>query len=123
MTPVMQTTFGDGQGNCLQACLSSIFGVNILDIPWFGTRSDWYDQMNEWLARFDVVAIEIVISSVLEEDRRNLGYHLISGPSPRGDFWHAVVGKGGEMVHDPHFSGDGLVEEKQYTLFVKKFQE
>jgi hypothetical protein len=48
-------------------------------------------------------------------------YHLISGKSPRG-MLHTVVGKAGEIVHDPWSGEDtGLVspkEEWQYELFI-----
>ena len=124
MKPVMQTTFGKKRGNCLQACIASILEIDIESIPWFGTRSDWFDKMNAWLsAEHDLVAIDIVADSVQPWTGCHLGYHIIAGPSPRGDFWHAVVGYRGEMVHDPHPSGDGLRKEKEITLFVARFSK
>jgi hypothetical protein len=46
------------------------------------------------------------------------GYHIINGLSPRGDFYHSVVGQAGKMVHDPHPSGDGLRSRESFTVFV-----
>lgn len=123
MKPVTQTKFGGEEGNCLQACLASILEIDIEEIPWFGADAFWVDRKNEWLAQFDLAAIDIDVSSSYKGNWKYLGYHLINGPSPRGDFWHAVVGKNGRMVHDPHPSGDGLKEERTFTLFIKQFDE
>jgi hypothetical protein len=43
-------------------------------------------------------------------------YSIGMGPSPRGNFWHAVVCKSGKMVWDPHPSDDGLLEIKRHQL-------
>lgn len=121
MIPVTQTTFGEGEGNCLQACLASILDVNIERIPWFGEDSSWTIRMNEWLFQFDIVAIQVDVDGFTIVDSNLLGYHIIAGPSPRGDYWHSVVGYKGKMVHDPHPSGDGLAEVKSFTFLVKRF--
>ena len=48
-----------------------------------------------------------------------LGYHLICGPSPRGGgMSHATVGRNGEIVHDPHPDGTGVVKVECFGLFV-----
>jgi hypothetical protein len=47
------------------------------------------------------------------------GFHIITGESPRNSaIDHAVVVYAGEIVHDPHFSRDGLVNHKKYGYFV-----
>lgn len=50
-------------------------------------------------------------------------YHEISGPSPRGNgVYHAVVGRNGEVVHDPHPSRAGLAGDPatwEYCYLVK----
>jgi hypothetical protein len=33
---------------------------------------------------------------------------IASGQSPRGDFMHSVIYRGGSLVHDPHPDGAGL---------------
>jgi hypothetical protein len=46
-----------------------------------------------------------------------LGIDLLigSGPSPRGNFWHAViVDRQGNLVHDPHPSRAGVLEVKEF---------
>ena len=42
---------------------------------------------------------------VLEHHRAGrapVGYHILSGKSPRGEFLHSVVANGEDIVHDPH---------------------
>jgi len=50
-------------------------------------------------------------------------YCSISGPSPRGNgMHHAVVGKNGQICHDPHPSRDGLVgdpKDWKFSYLVK----
>lgn len=49
-------------------------------------------------------------------------YHEIIGPVPRSDKLHAVVGKNGRIVHDPHPSEQGLSGKPskwQYSYLVK----
>lgn len=133
MTPVDQTQFGDGKGNCFPACVASILGRSIDDVPNFIETGDMDVALREWLhpqglraitLRFfhdpmkcdeelmDLVAMTRAYIITWPDD------HLIlSGYSPRPPvngraLHHAVVGRvagwGFETVHDPHPSRDGL---------------
>jgi hypothetical protein len=44
-------------------------------------------------------------------------YCIANGPGPRG-FRHAVVYLNGELVHDPHPEGGGLLKVEEYEWFV-----
>jgi hypothetical protein len=124
MKPVFQTKFGDPDGNCLAACLASILEIGLDQIPDFGNDSAWYDRFSQWMVtNFDVKPIDLSISQ-LEKWEWNLnGYHLINGKSPRGDFYHSVVGLDGEMVHDPHPDGTGIRTPETFTLFVSAMRQ
>ena len=116
MKKVYQTKFGYPDGNCLAACLASIFELDIDDIPDFGVRSDWYKKFTQWcIEKLDLWPIDIDANNCAFEPK---GFYIINGESKNGDFWHSVVGKNGEIMHDPHPDG-ALKNQKSYTLFMK----
>lgn len=125
MIPVHQTTFGDGEGNCFQAALASVFELSLEEVPNFcvDDPDDWYPTVNTWLGeRYGLWLVLTQIGSGTTKPPSPQGYHLISGLSPRQGVRHSVVGLDGKMVHDPHPSGDGLAEEQTYDLFVSRME-
>ena len=122
MKPVMQTLDGPEEGNCLQACIASLFELELEAVPHFVLKDDWVKALDAWLAQFDLQSVIVDLERMRGEDMwEPRGYHLICGESPRIDCQHAVVGYGGKMVHDPHSDGEGLKTEDTWTLFVKRF--
>ena len=121
MTPVHQTKFGnaagEAAGNCLQAALASLFDLPLDSVPHFVAYSDaqWWAEFNAWLgSRFGLFIVSITREQVPYLDQR--GYYIQYGNSPRG-FPHVVIAKDGEMVHDPHPDGTGLVKvEGEYVI-------
>lgn len=126
MKPVYQTTFGEGAGNCFQAALASIFELPLEEVPNFccvADPSDWYSAANEWLGKkYGLWLLLVGKWDGAAQPPTPRGYHLISGRSPRRGVRHSVVGLNGQMVHDPHPSGDGLAIEDTYDLFVCTFE-
>lgn len=52
MIPVDQDEFGLGKGNCFQACVASVSGLRLHDVPHFcGLYGDgeWFLKCAEWL--------------------------------------------------------------------------
>ena len=47
-------------------------------------------------------------------------YYIVSGDAERG-FFHAVIYKNGNLAHDPHPQGKGLINTKYMYLFFKFF--
>lgn len=123
MKPVFQTIFDNRTGNCLQACVASIFELGLEDVPNFvGAGEGWVEAYCGFL--FEQYRLQVM---TLDRDallRQGVwwpgGYHIISGDSPRGDWQHSVVGFEGEMVHDPHPEGGGLAEERTFDVFVAR---
>ena len=123
MIPVQQTlTVVDVPnrilGNCFQACIASIFelpldGVpHFLDLGWKPDTEDngWWWHLRDWLRPRGYVYIDLPNHPDTSSDFWDaLGFTVLTGKSPRGDWKHSVVGKGLSVVHDPHPSGDGLV--------------
>jgi hypothetical protein len=120
MIPVNQTILHTEttKGNCLAANIASI--LDIATVPNFAESRYWERDLNQWLAdNHKLYYLELPITEhnkwVVEQSEI---HHLIHGPSPRGEFWHSVVGKRGVMVHDPHPDKTGLKEEKTYVFLV-----
>lgn len=135
MKPVHQDKFGVEEGNCFAACIASILELPLADVPNFCVdRKHWLQHCNDWLAKRGLAYIEFKLTGgEVPIWMTDVGHHVISGPSPRGDFHHCVVGLDGKMVHDPHPSGAGLktfdskyiyfgvfVSRKPYLLPVKE---
>lgn len=114
MKPVDQTTFGHPGGNCFSACVASILGLPISEVPYFmGEPGEpggkWAGRLSEFLRPRGYYALHFNIDPE-RLDREVLwpeGYFIRCGKSARGD--HAVVAKGAEVVHDPHPSRAGLL--------------
>lgn len=115
MKPVFQTRISPVDGNCFQACLASIFELELGQVPYYDTAS-WVSDYNAWLLQhYGLIMINLfegvnIIPPV---------FCILSGQSPRFACNHAVVGKGLKMVHDPHPSQDGVLgNEKQVWIFL-----
>jgi len=119
MKKVNQTTFGFPGGNCQQACLASMFDLNLNEIPRWGVRSGWYEQFSLWC--IDNLGLQPIDIDISKSDVDPVGYYIINGKSKNGNFWHSVVGCGGKVVHDPHPNG-ALKNKETYTVFLKVIQ-
>jgi hypothetical protein len=119
MTPTKQTLLHDPKagvyGNCFTACMASLLDLPIEAVPHFTEMipvgPEWVDLINGWLRRFGLAYLEFEITDVAgwKPFLDGLGYHVLSGPSPRHEgATHAVIARGGAMVFDPHPSDEGL---------------
>lgn len=119
-----QTRFGKPHGNCFQACLATVLGVDLEDVPnWNSYKDDSDDAITDWFQPYQAWA-------------HSLGFHLLmirfeegglpkipmiaTGNSPRG-LNHSVVVIGDFLYHDPHPSRHGLLEDGkpwEYIVFV-----
>lgn len=124
MTPVDQTTFGHPGGNCYSACVASILGLPVSEVPYFmdDPPPAWHERLDAFLAPRGLYALHFQIADREIYDRNNLwpkGFYILCGKSPRGD--HAVVGCGPNVAHDPHPSRAGLTEVDGFALIVPLF--
>ncbi len=116
---VDQTTFGtdweaDDCGNCLQACLATVLGLPLEDVPHFVHLygDEWLQEMQKWLRPRGLGVMRA------EEGTKPEGFQLMNGQSPRGDFGHVIVSQDGQHYHDPHPSREGVVGEVYYYVFI-----
>lgn len=127
MIPVRQTKFvdTDGMGNCQSACMASILELPLSEVLDTATKEvrdrGFWRSVNEWLAERNL-RIESYYPNHMKELPKGI-YSIGCGPSPRGDYWHAVVCKNGIMVWDPHPSDDGVLSIERYDVIVKKGED
>lgn len=132
MKPVDQSRMYDPTdqqppGNCWAACIASILEVSLEEVPdegkfWLpgmSPRKSWpkyHEAMMAWLAEKNLTLVECSVHNIVVDWTDC--HEILSGPSPRDqNVLHAVVGFGGEIVHDPHPSRAGLlqIEDKPWT--------
>jgi hypothetical protein len=107
LTPVDQTVVDPVTGDCLRACVASLTGLRLAEVPDFAaldlSGEDWWDALLLTLRRRGL-RLEAV-----EDPADEPGLSLVTGPSPRFDgAWHAVVHRGPGLAHDPHPSRAGV---------------
>lgn len=101
MRPVDQTTFGMDDGNCFPASVASILEIPLGEVP--DVRGVTPDFLR-WLATRG-------LSATLYKSGQYVppGYAVAAGPSLRfPGRLHACVAYDGKVVHDPHYSREGL---------------
>jgi len=88
-----------------------------LSTPWWWLKSvEWVEQqrpgftLENYAPRFPVY------------DGDGPSRVIISGQSPRGDWLHAVIVDSvtGEMVHDPHPSGAGVLDQQEMAALIPR---
>lgn len=113
MRLVDQTKFGSPDGNCLSACVATIFALNIDDVPSF-TSPGWWKSLEDWSA------VRLKMTPVMRSARLSAGERvpiaIACGKSPRG-LKHAVVWQHGEMLHDPHPDRSGIESVDYFICF------
>ena len=138
MDRVMQTRFGgpeypvEEQGNCFAAAMATILGIGLAEAEGYLDGLDstekieahWWEYLNKWLKPYGFAALYLPWSpppypEFYSDGKPGLVY-IANGPGPRG-FEHSVVYCDGELLHDPHPSGDGLSEVTSFVLFVPLF--
>lgn len=132
MKPIYQTKFGSTEGNCWAACLATIFEIDLSSIPNFAQyKSRWFEEFDKWLYE-TLNMTAILISAAHDPDNPKKvfpgdsiynfppkTYYILSGKSPRGDYDHALVYNGTDLVHDPFPGGDGELESvRDFCIFI-----
>lgn len=136
MSRVDQTIFVTDparKGNCVAACVATLFGVPLKDVPHFvefgiayGDSDDvraassghhWWAMMLGYVAGRGHWVVEL--DSVADADTGEM--ILVAGMSPRG-VMHQVLYRDGRLWHDPHPSRDGVLDVRE-VLAVRPLAE
>lgn len=139
MKPITQTRFAidvplkEAPGNCWAACIASILELDLSDVPdeanyWkpgMSHQQSWrlYEPaVHQWLSDRGLLLLEVKVDATYFSGREFDPICIISGPSPRNpEFQHAVVGKGFEIIHDPHPSRAGLIMSDSSKVWYEFF--
>lgn len=107
-------------GDCFRACIASLLHMPTEQVPHvlenYGDEpdADFIGRMNLWLNRHRLVFIEFPTAqdedALLQVSRAYFGdvHYVLLGRSKRG-YNHNAIYKAGELVHDPHPEGGGIV--------------
>ncbi len=110
-------------GDCFRACIASLLHLSIGEVPHFcdetGADGAWWTNLHRWANDRGLFVILYEGSLGLAGSLNRAGYTITSGPSPRGEWSHAVIYLGDELAHDPHPSRDGLAGDPvDHILFA-----
>jgi hypothetical protein len=121
MTPVDQIEFRPGLGDCGRACLASIFGFTINEMPnfWEDTQdaSTFWKLQNSWIDKNHSHRLIPIAIAPGHEDLIDGLLCIAVGRSNRSDEEHAVVWKNG-IIHDPHPSRAGLHGDPECFVLI-----
>ncbi len=141
MIKVMQTKLGLG-GNCEGATIATLLGLELSEIPDFWEGCDietpalpengviYQRNVNNFLEKYGYKMLSLgVPRDPSERDQqwvidisKHLGIkHIVAGISPRG-YMHSVIYENGELWHDPHPEGGGVIP-CQICILVPIFGE
>ncbi len=120
MIPVKQNRFykpGIMRGNCYPAVLASLLEMNVDDViqiqEYYVLKYEyWRHELDLWLEKKGYK--EIYIEGHLYDDE----YYMVSGKSSRG-CRHVCIYQNGKLIHDPHPSNEGLLDEDSYNILIK----
>lgn len=101
--PTLQTKFGE-EGNCLAACIATLYPVSIDEVPFYlDTDDDWIFSLSEWLGRkLDKYLITVRLQDECHLNLFNgsLVIASVKSPNPAVER-HAVITCRNKIVFDP----------------------
>jgi len=119
--PTLQTTWGD-KGNCLNACIATLFDVDIDDVPCFDEDNEnWIFELSEWMrGEFGKYVCSVKFQS--DDQAALLGDSLtiagINSPNPDVER-HAVITQSYRIVFDPmNGEVDEPITDKHAATFL-----
>lgn len=124
MKPLHQTYFYGGddpnitKGNCWQTVIASYLELPLDEVPHF-VDIDERGGENWWTSTYNWLAERGYRLSWFTEYPDTDDYVLVTGKSPRGDWYHVVLYKGGVLAHDPHPDGTGILTEEHFDVIEK----
>jgi hypothetical protein len=112
------------EGNCLNACISSILGCPIESIPECSDKVLWQKEINEWLSKEHSLYLISIPECIHEENIPYNSYYIRTGWTSRSrEYTHACIYRNGELAFDPHPSNIGLdIATEGYIFLIQTFK-
>jgi hypothetical protein len=127
MIRVYQTIISDEEkgihGNCFPACIASILELRLDEIPKLQDMgSNWFPVLWDFLISRGFTCFGTGRKEEVGSYRKGVdGYYIVNGKSPRGfKRGHSVVFYEGKLVHDPHPSGLGLLDIRDFFMIERQ---
>lgn len=110
MKHVQQTIFAPPTGNCLAACVASLFNLPLWLVPNFVTYGEgWWDRLGGFAADngYRLLCLPRAVDQKWHGKFMFGDYCIVTVRSPRGNWNHCVIAEilTGEVVWDPHPEG------------------
>lgn len=101
----------DLPGDCLRACVVNMTGLSYDEVPHFANEEDWWLSLLTFAYQHDAEISYVDVSRWHYYPKPNAEMYIAIGPSPRGEYTHAIlVDKDLNLVHDPYPGGKGVGE-------------
>lgn len=128
----MQSIFDFEKGDCMRACVASLFELPLEKVPNFWDDVElsatpekqswqWTESMRNWSIQYGIVPLTFRYNkkSDLAKILKDV-YVIASGESPRNkNSDHAVIMLNGQIIHDPHPEQTGILGGfQEITVFV-----
>lgn len=101
-------------GDCWKACIASLLDIEDYDsVPHFVALEDWWGETYRFVWKTTGQSLRKWRDTQYMPD--SIDIFIGVGPSPRGDFHHAViVDRAGNLIHDPHPSNMGVLNVEDF---------
>lgn len=104
-----------GRGNCMSAAIASIMELplhEVVDTASDECRANWDGTISDWLAQHGKKLVYYF--DWHDNEKVPDGFSIACGPSPRGQYYHAVVVLDGKPAFDPHPDDTYLLSTAYY---------
>ena len=121
MKLVQQTRFGE-EGNCFQACVATMLGMELGSVPDFCNLEDgyWYDKFFLFLSQFGLSCVmydlRMVADTEFFDEIKDAATLVIGHTAQHITRRHCCVYWGGSVLHNP-LQGCDLTDE-EYVIYI-----
>lgn|GEM_PF-6414082 len=114
MTLYLQNSGDD----CFITCIACLFDLPVDNLPILHLDNQ-VPELNCWLKGENLYYLELV--KPVDNDFPDWVFTILIGKSPRGDFNHAVIGRGLNLFWDPHPEHTGIENIERVGVFIQCF--
>ena len=115
----------DDPGNCWAACIATMLGLAIEDVPdsfrWETDAHEGWEHYAEFLKGYGFAPVAITLGESIKKFMGGTKYPfstIVHGRSPRSDCNHGVIYRRGRLWHDPMPGGSGVLKIFQIELWL-----